>query len=91
MRVGGSLYGETFQRAADHVLDEAVFGDFGDGFGADMLAVADHGDAVGDAEDLVQTVGDVDDGDALGFQGAGDVEEAGDLMGRKARGRFVHD
>ena len=57
----------------------------------DVLAVADHGDAVGDAEDLVQAVGDVDDGHALRLQRARDVEQAGDLMGRQAGGRFVHD
>jgi hypothetical protein len=32
--------------------------------GADALAVAQHGDAVGDAEDLLQPVADVHDGDA---------------------------
>ena len=35
---------------------------------ADGLAVAQHGDAVADAEDLVHLVRDVDDGDAALFQ-----------------------
>ncbi|WP_330449761.1 hypothetical protein FLP41_05925 [Paracoccus marcusii] len=42
--------------AADHHLDQAVDGDVGDIGAADIFAVAQHGDAVADLEDLVQVV-----------------------------------
>ena len=40
------------------------------GDGRHAAAVAQHGDPVGDAEDLVQAMGDVDDADAAGAQAA---------------------
>ena len=41
-----------------------------------MASVAQHRDAVGDRLHLVQAMGDVEDGDALGAQPADDLEQA---------------
>ena len=54
-----------------------------------MLAVAQDGGAVGDAEDLVHAVRDVDDGDALAAKLADIVEQALDLVLGQRRGRLV--
>ncbi len=82
---------ETVDRAADHVADEAVLGDFGDRLRRDVPAVAQHGHAVGDAEDLVEPVGDVEHGDPALLQRAGDRQQPVDLVRRQRRGRLVHD
>src|SRR5690606_3863155 len=46
----------------------------------DGAAVLQYGDAVADLADLLQPVGDVDHGDALGGHLADDAEEVGDLV-----------
>jgi hypothetical protein len=51
--------------AAHHQVDQLGLGRVGDAAGADALAVAQDGDAVGDRENLLQAVGNVDDADAL--------------------------
>src|SRR5690606_18660140 len=53
------------QLAADHELGELAAGDLAGGAGGHGGATADHGDGVGHREDLVQLVGDEQDGDAL--------------------------
>ena len=58
---------------------------------ADLLAVAQADEVVGDAEDLVELVGDEDDRPALGLELRDDAEEIVDLVGRKCSGRLVHD
>ena len=55
----------------DHVLDQAVMGVLADGPGRDVAAVAEHGDAVGDLEDLVELVGDVERRRCRGRSGGG--------------------
>ncbi len=77
--------------AADHHGDEARFRHLGDGLGRDGLAVAQHGHAVGDLEDLVHAVADVDDADPLRAQRAHDVEETAYVGLGQRRGRLVHD
>ena len=52
--------------AADHHADDVVAGDVRRRLGADVLAVAEDRDLVGDLEQLVHLVGDVDDALALG-------------------------
>ena len=57
--------------------------------GDDVPAVAQDGGAVGDAEDLVHAVRDVDDCDALRLEPADIVEQAVDLVRRQRRRRLV--
>ena len=57
----------------------------------DQLAPAQHGDAVGDLEHLVELVADEDDREPLVGQGAEDLEQLARLLGRQHRGRLVED
>ena len=50
---------------ADHEPDELFGVELGGRSGLDVVAVPQHGDAVGDLEDLLEPVGDVDDPDAF--------------------------
>ncbi len=77
--------------ASDHQPDDVVAGDVGGGVLADELAVAEHRHLVGDLEQLVHLVGDVDDALALGLQCPDDPEQMLDLALRDRRGRLVHD
>ena len=54
-------------------------------------AVAQHGDVVADAAELVELVRDVDDRDVVTPQVAHDTEEHVDLVVGQGRGRLVHD
>ena len=56
-----------------------------------MLAVAQDGDVVAEVEHLVQTVGNVDDGDALFAKLLDDAEHDLQLAVGQHGGRFVHD
>ena len=90
--IGTSRFGKHLvDRAADHQADELRLGDRGDRPVADLLAVAQADEVVGDAEDLVELVGDEDDRAALGLELRDDAEEVVDLVGRQRRGRLVHD
>ena len=77
--------------AADHHADDVVAGDIVGGVGADVLAVAKHRELVGDLEQLVHLVGDVDDAFALRAQTADDLEQMRHLGLGQRRGRLVHD
>ena len=57
--------------AADHHADQRRRVDLADHARADHRAVAQHGDAVADAEHLLQPVRDVDEADALRRRGGG--------------------
>ena len=81
--------GEAARAAADDVGDHRFQRELGHRRRDDMLAVAQDRGAVGDAEDLVHAVRDVDDGDALAAQLADIVEQALDLVARQRRGRLV--
>jgi hypothetical protein len=54
-------------------------------------AIAEDRDVVGDLEDLVHLVGDVNDGDAFVLERADDAEEVGHLALGNRRGRLIHD
>ena len=54
--------------APDHHADDGVDIGFGDAPRADIMAVAQHGVAVAEAEDLLQPMGDEDDRQPLGLQ-----------------------
>ena len=75
--------------AADHHRDERVAIQIGDRPNADQLAVLEHRHAVGDREDLLQPVGDVDDADAVRAQTPGSVEQQLRLAARNHRSRLV--
>ena len=70
--------------APDHQLDDVVAGDVGGGMLADEPAVAEHRHFVGDLEQLVHLVRDVDDAVALGLERADDLEEMLDFASRSA-------
>ena len=89
--LGRGLGEEVADLAADHPRDDLVDGGLGDGVGGDVLAVAHHGDGVAEGEDLVEAVGDEDQGAALVAQAAGDREQPVDLDAAERRGRLVHD
>jgi hypothetical protein len=77
--------------AADHQLGDA---DHRGGLGIERahdLPVAQHGDVVGDLEDLVEPVGDEQDPHALARERAHDAEELGGLALGEHRGGLVED
>ena len=82
---------EIVDAPPDHVLDQACMGMVADRPGRNMSAVAEDGHAVGDCEDLVELVGDVEDRNPKGGQAPDDGEEKRDLVRRERRGRLVHD
>ena len=57
----------------------------------DESPVAEHRHLVGDLEQLVHFVGDVDDACALSLERADDPEQVLDLAIRQRRGRLIHD
>jgi hypothetical protein len=77
--------------AADHEADEAGLVDAADRVGADALAVAQDGDAVGEGENFFEAVGNVDDADALLAEIAHDGEEQVLLFLGERRGGLIHD
>ena len=79
------------ERAADHHADDRLDAGRRGRHGADIFAVAQDRDAVGDLLQLVHLVRDVDDADAARLQFADDLEQFGDLGVVQRRGRLVHD
>src|SRR6202022_3095317 len=58
---------------------------------ADVLAIAQHGDALAEPEYLVELVGDVDQGDAAALQPVEDREKVRGLPLGEAGGGLVED
>ena len=77
--------------AADHHRDQLGLAGLGHGLGGHVLAVAQHGDAVGEGEDLGHAVADVDHADPAGAQVAHDREQPQHVGLGQGRGRLVHD
>ena len=77
--------------APDHHADDRVDGDVGDLSGADVAAVAQHGEPVAEPEHFLEPVGDEDDRQALGLERGHDAGEIGDLGLAQRRGGLVHD
>src|SRR5206468_1700079 len=75
---------------ADHHADDLFAVGVAHLHGADVMAVAEDGHAVGDAEDLLQAVADVDDADAALPEGADQVEQVCQLVLGEGGGRLVH-
>ena len=76
---------EVLDAAPDHHLDELGGVRVGHLARADIGAVAQHRDAVGDLEDLVEPMADVDDPDAARLEPAHDVEQARHVGSPSAR------
>ena len=85
--VRGKFLVET---AADHQLDHFIACEVGLVTGCHVVAVAQHGDAVGDGIDFIKAMADINDADALGAEFVHDLEEAVDLARGKGGGGLVH-
>ena len=57
----------------------------------DEPAIAQHGDPIAEPEDLLEPMGDIDDGDAVAPQDVDDLEQPFDFPRLERRGRLVHD
>ena len=85
----GSVAGREGCRhlAAYHVLDKLGAVGLVGVDGGDIFAVTEDGDAVGEGENLIETVGDEDDSHAIGLQFADDAEQDLHLChGQRCRG-----
>ena len=82
---------EVVQGCARPSSGSTAGGRLGDREGPDVLPVSQDGDAVGDAENLVQLVGDVDHGDAMLLQRGDDREKPVDLRLTQRGRRLVQD
>ena len=90
--VAGAFAGkDLIDRAADDQPQDLAFGDSGRVEGAAGLAVAQDGDAVGDALDLGQPMGDVDDRGSLVADGADVREQPLALDAREGLRRLIED
>ena len=83
--------GEVLGVRADHLADDPGDVDIRHALLAGDAPVAQHGDEVADADQLLQAMRDVDDGDAARLEVGDDTEEDFDLGGAQGRGRLVHD
>ena len=79
------------QLGAHHQLGQLTGGHLGRQHGPHRGAAPDHGDLVGDGEDLVQLVADEDDRDALLLQLAQVAEQLVDLLRHQDGGGLVED
>ena len=82
---------EILDVASHHQTHQLVFVQIVDRQGIDDLAVAHDRHPVGDAEDLVEPVRDVQDRYAVGLEVPDHLEEALDLLLRERGRRLVHD
>ena len=82
---------DVLQVAPDHELDQVVHRHFRDLLGVDVTPVLEHRDLVGQLEDLLQAVGDVDDADALGLERAHDLEQLLQILLAQHGRWLVHD
>ena len=82
---------EALDPPPDHHLHEFADVGVGDVARADIGAVAQHGDAIGDRENLVEAMADIDDPDAALLEAAHDVEQPRHVAFGQRRGRLVHD
>ena len=76
-------YEEVVDVPADHLTDKQLVGRLGRQPGGDVPAVPEHGDPIGDAEHLVETMTDEQHGDTAVAQPAHLVEQTVDLVGRQ--------
>ena len=79
------------QRPADHLADDEFVVEGIRLVRPDQPTVAHDGHLVGDLENLLDAVRDVNDGDSLAAQFSDDGEEVLDLVLREGRCRLIHD
>ena len=79
------------QWATDDVLDERGGRRISDQLRRHPPSIAEHSDAVRDAEHLVEPMADVDDAEAFGAEAAEHAEEPGHVGLRQRRCRLVKD
>ncbi len=92
LAVGVRLAGiERGELAADHHGDDIVFAHAAGIAGADVLAVADHADRIGDRFDLIELMRDIDAGDIVVLQIANDRQQRRGFLFGQGGGRFVED
>ena len=82
---------KLFQIASDHHLHHLLVGDLFTRKRANVCAIAQHHDAIGDLFNFIQAVRNVDDGDALRTQIVDDFKQARRFCERQTRGRLIHD
>src|SRR5208283_6177952 len=82
---------DLVDRPPDHQTDEFPLNGLSDQSFADLLAVAQTGPAVCDAEDLVELVRDEQDRPPVLFQTLDDAEQVLNLARRERCGRLVHN
>ena len=81
LAVGVRLAGiERGELAADHHGDDIVFAHAAGVAGADVLAIADHTDRVGDRFDLIELVRNINAGDTVVLQIANDRQQRRGLL-----------
>ena len=86
------LHGVVFRElAADHQLDESLLVCINDIQRFDIFSVAENGYPVTDFKQLVQPVGDIDDGDASAFQFPDHIEEPSLFFNGDGRGGFIQN
>ena len=89
---GGRRGGHALLRCTPrHLLDEPRWGDVPPGVLGDKATVTENADAAGDAWQLVEAVGDVDDRHPFAHEAADMLEEEVALRGREGRGRLVEN
>ena len=88
-----SLALEQDKAAAQHQFGQILGGHAADIFGAaGISAVAEHGDGIADFEDFVVEVRNEDEGDALAFQPAHEIEKLGAIVdGQRGRRLIEND
>ena len=88
---GGLLVGNQLHIPAHHQAGHLLHTGLGHLHGAHILALAEHGAAVGHGFDLRQLVGDEQDGFALFFERAHDFHQLVDLLGGEDGGGLVEN
>ena len=86
---GGRAAHRARDRAAEHQVDQLLLVQLGGLVRADLGTVAQHADAVGDREDLVEPVRDIEDADTALAHAPHGLEQDLDLGLRERRGRLV--
>src|SRR2546427_333950 len=82
---------ELFQLASDHELDDGGMVDLASVEVSGVFAVAQHGDAVGDELNLLESVRDVQDAHSPFLELAKDIEQQSGFGFRQAGSRLVEN
>ena len=83
--------GEILGRRSDHLANDPADVDIRHALAAGDAPVAQHGDEIADADQLLQAMRDIDDGDAARLQIADDAKQHFDFGRAQGGGRLVED